>query len=478
MIPNQEPLSENYWTDLLRPVFDGRQVIVAGDTVAQMVPIARLIKSLGAQSTFMLGTQGAGSGDTPTAEDGDWLAIDAPAVSNIVAAVHTGQERLGNLPPSALAALDKYDPGCSAMVLGSFFNENPVIAGRQAFAHRRPEWLALEDKMVVDDIWDKIGVAREPIEIVDVDRTAVMAAAERIDEGYGTVWSGDAREGFSGGGEGVRWVRTAADADSALAYYGQQCDRLRVMPFLEGIPCSVHGIVFPDYVAALRPVEMIVMRRAESNRFFYGGTATYWDPAPADRDEMRSIAKRVGRTLREQVNYRGIFTVDGVVTKNGFRPTEMNPRSGAGIKPLMTGLPQVPLQLIADSLSAGLELDYRPQELESLIIAEADRQRGGGTWLAVPSVLAPIDKRPLKYGPNGWEWADGGGSDADGSPGGGDATVTIGPGPLGSFIMLTPTASSVAHGPSFAPMARDFWRFADQQFNLDIGQLETAQPVR
>ena len=48
------------------------------------------------------------------------------------------------------------------------------------------------------------------------------------------VWSGDAREGFNGGGNFVRWVRSAEERAAALEFFAGHCDRVRVLPFLEG----------------------------------------------------------------------------------------------------------------------------------------------------------------------------------------------------------------------------------------------------
>ena len=56
-----------------------------------------------------------------------------------------------------------------------------------------------------------------------------------------------------------------------------QSNRVRVMPFLEGVPCSVHGIVLPDGTAALRPVELVTLRRGTD--LVYAGCATFWDPS-------------------------------------------------------------------------------------------------------------------------------------------------------------------------------------------------------
>jgi len=459
-----------YWSEILRPVFQGKKIIVVGELIAILLPRARQFKELGAESTFMLATEGVGTGEVPTEEDGEWIALDVPAASDIVEALHAGNAMLNDLPEHVRNALDRYDPDHSAMVVGTFLHELAEVAGRRSLAYRRPEWLSLDDKTVIDSVWDKIGITRESSEIVAVEPDSIRTAAKRLDKGDGVVLSGDSRDGVGGGATGVRWVHTDPDFGNALEYFQQHCDQVRVMPFLEGIPCSIHGIVFPDYVAALRPVEMIVLRKSNSHEFFYAGTATFWDPEPRDREAMRTVAKKVGNALRDTVHYRGIFTVDGVLTKDGFRPTELNPRSGAGIKPVLSGISDLPLELLAQALVAGAGLRYKPEELEALILSASDKQRGGGSWKAIPAHLPQIDRRPIKHSDLGWEWAE--------AEDPGDGTVMIGPGPLGSFVRLTPNSSSVKTGSSFAPLARDFWRFIDEDMNGGIGPLETAQSVR
>jgi hypothetical protein len=470
MDPNKEPLAAEYWTEVIKPVFAGKKVIMAGEVIAGLIPRARQIRELGAESTFMLATEGMGTGDTPTEEDGHWFALDAPHSEDLVDAIHAGIKVMGNLPREAKAAIDWYDPGNEAMVVGTFLHEQPSVAGRKSLAYRKPEWLALDDKTIIDSVWDRIGIPREQSEVVNVDRDAVLQAMQRLDKGDGVVWSGDSRDGVGGGATGVRWVRQEADIDKALEYYQKHCDRLRVMPFMEGIPCSIHGMVFPDYVAAFRPVEMVVLRKADSQEFFYGGTGTFWDPAPADREAMRGLAKQVGGALRDMVDYRGIFTVDGVMTKDGFRPTELNPRSGAGIKPLLAGASELPLELIAQTLVAGHDLDYKPAELEKFMLKVADENRSGGTWKALTAHLPAMDKRAVNLTDDGWAWANEGED--------GIATVSVGPGPLGSFIRLTPSPGAIQAGPSFGSLARDFWRFIDQNMPSNIGPLDPAQSVR
>lgn len=151
----------------------------------------------------------------------------------------------------------------------------------------------------------------------------------------------------------LRWVRRVEEVEEAAAFLGARCDRARVMPFLEGIPCSIHGMVFPGGVASFRPVEMVTLRQPGSGSLRYAGAATFWDPPLADREAMRDLARRVGEGLRERVGYRGAFTVDGVLTAEGFRPTELNPRLGAGLAMIPGDLPELPVTLLDRVLVEG-----------------------------------------------------------------------------------------------------------------------------
>src|ERR671920_1844814 len=139
-----------------------------------------------------------------------------------------------------------------------------------------------------------------PYAVVPTDRDALAEATRDLAGALGAVWSGDTKEGFNGGGDYVRWVRDEADQARAVAFFLPRCDRVRVMPFLDGVPCSIHGLVLPDGTAAFRPVELAILRDA-GRRFVYGGQGTTWDPPDADRAAMRDLVRRTGECLRLRV---------------------------------------------------------------------------------------------------------------------------------------------------------------------------------
>jgi len=351
------------------------------------------------------------------------------------------------------------------------FNELPEIAGRRVYGPRRPQWRLLEDKVVVDDLWDELGVARAPSEVVPADPAALRAAAGRLDRGTGTAWAGDARQGFHGGAFGLRWVRVEEDVAEAVAFLAARCDRVRVMPFLEGIPCSIHGVVFPHGVATFRPVELVTLRRPGSSRLRYAGAATFWDPPDPDREVMRDLARRVGDALRERVGYRGAFTVDGVLSAEGFLPTELNPRLGAGLSVMTGALPDLPVSLLDRALVEAEPLAYGPDDLERQLLAAADQTRAGGAWTVTDRGPADTTRElPVTFRGAACRPA------ADGRPA--DGVLSFGPSGVGGFVRLAIDPDRVPVGRSVAPLAVAAFALADEVFGTGIGPLEPAQAVR
>jgi hypothetical protein len=343
------------------------------------------------------------------------------------------------------------------------------MAGRRVWGARPAASLALEDKTRIDAFWDRIGVERSPFVIVTLSIAAVRGACDRMNRGSGTVWAGDAREGLHGGAHLIRWVRSDSDLSDALGFFSERCDRVRIMPFLEGIPCSIHGLVFRDDIVTIRPVELITLRPKVGAKFLYAGAATYWDPSDADREYIRAVARRVGEAYRAQVG-PGTFTVDGVMTEDGFRPTELNPRFGAGLNVIARGLPDLPLVLICQALQGGEELDYRPRELEEMLVQGADAHRYGGGWTTLSKVEQETREHALVHLDGGYRLA---------SPGErADATLLIGPSNIGGFVRFTPDPTRTPRGPSIAPAVVEAFDLADREFGTGLGPLASADAVR
>lgn len=273
---------------------------------------------------------------------------------------------LRDLSPEAVAAIEELDPDGRGMFRTTPFvtSDEPVL-GRPVTGGRPRAFLELEDKVLAEDVWAGAGVAAAPSRVVPLDDRALTEATEQLRGPLGAVWTGD---GLTGGGDYVRWVADHDDQVRVRAFFLPRSRRVRVMPFLDGVPCSIHGFVLADGTATLRPVEIAVLRDRAARTFVYGGLGSTWDPPAADREEMREVARRVGEHLRRAHRYRGAFGVDGVLTVEGFRPTELNPRMSAGAT-LLTRVDSDFFQLLQASLLAGVDTGATVADVEELVPA-------------------------------------------------------------------------------------------------------------
>jgi hypothetical protein len=470
MEPTADPLPDlAAWTQRLAAPFAGRPVIVGFDPLAGMTRRVASLLEWGARRPLLI-ARGVGTGPLPSTDDAEILVLDAG-----VAAMMSEEVRellaLATSPPAELvAAVEDYDPDREAVWWMGPFARTGTLLGRPVLGGRRAAWAALEDKTIVDEMWDALSIPRAPSVVVPVEEAPSHAAGE-LDLGMGTVWSGDSRDGLNGAADFVRWVNSDAQARRALEFFAARCDRVRVMPFLEGIPCSIHGIVAPDGVAALRPVEMVVLRQPDTGRFTYAGVSTWWDPPAGDRDYLRSLARRTGELLAERVAYRGGFGIDGVLTADGFLPTELNPRFAGGLARIGRALLDLPIDLLQINLVDGRDIGISASALEKLLVSAADDNRGGDAMGVSGAVrLTETHSIAVAFHDGAFHAVS---LDA---PAWG--TVSAGPNAVGAFVRLQPGADALAPGDRMAPYAIAALAFADAAFGTDFGQLQAAPDVR
>jgi hypothetical protein len=458
-----------YYQDIFRQMFKGQRVIIVGLPLAGTADAVARFRRLGSDRCLVLAS-GRGSGTFPSPDDAEWMILEHRS-PDVVTELHAVEGLMANPPAEVIGAMDRYDPGRRALVVAPVVTLGPIpteMAGRRVWGGRPAASLALEDKTRIDAFWDRIGIERAPFALAPLSIAAVRGAFDRMDYGSGTVWAGDARDGLHGGAHLIRWVRSGSDLTEALAFFSERCDQVRIMPFLEGIPCSIHGLVFPDDIVTIRPVELVTLRPTAGAKFLYAGAATYWDPSDADREYMRGVARRVGEAFRAEVG-PGTFTVDGIMTEDGFRPTELNPRFGAGLNVIARGLPDLPLVLICQALQGGEALDYRPRDLEDMLVQGADAHRSGGGWTTIKTVVQESREHAIARVDGGYRLA------ALGEPA--DASLLIGPSNIGGFVRFTPDPTRTPRGASIAPAVVAAFALADREFGAELGPLAPAVAV-
>lgn len=452
-------------TGALTDVYRGRRWILAADVLAAAPALLAELASVGvpAEDVFIVaGSRGTGPppADVPT----EVLGI---AAGDLMAGIHAFDDALGRLPAGVLARLAVFDPDRRAGVIAPLFTQRSTAAERRVWGARPALWRALEDKTVVDRVWQAAEVPQAPAVVVPAEASALRSAAAAMDVGAGTVWVADNRSGWHGGATGLRWVRTSEQADAAAAHMAQRADQVRVMPFLDGVPCSVHGIVLPDATVALRPCEMVVLRRPGRSDLCYAGMASAWDPPHADREDMRACARRVGEHLRAAVDYRGAFSLDGVMTTDGFRPTELNPRFGAALG-LASGGVDVPLYLLHLAVVEGVVADRPAEDVERAILTGADAVRAVRCHVVVDRSVGEHTVHLRRTGAGVTTSQE---SEAE-------VTVHSGPAAMGSFIGLSVSAGAAPTGSSVAPLIADVLTWADEHLDLGLGPVEAAPDVR
>jgi hypothetical protein len=445
----------------LGAVFAGRAVVITGGFAVSAKRSIEQLRELGAER-FLVVAFGTGTGDLPAGPDVDVLISELGAGDDFIDNIRAEERAIARPSGEILDALARFDPERSAIVLAQPFLDVRTLGDRRLFGARRSEWVAFEDKTTVDDLFDALGVARPPGVVVAADSSSVLAAAARLDRGAGTVWSGDAREGFNGGGARVRWVRADTDRAEAFEVLLARCDRLRVAGFVEGVACSMHGFVVDDGVAAFRPVELVTLRGSSPPWLRYCGCATFFDP-PADQvATMRESVRRVGEHLRTQVGFRGAFTLDGISSAGGWVATECNPRYGAALNYLDDALPELCMVMLHHATVEGV-VDVPHAALERAVVEAGARTRWGGAWIAAARSIDETSKIALVGDANGFRRA------REGEPG--DATITLGPGRLGGHVRIDLDPERTPAGPSITPRAAAGFAFADQEFATGIGPL-------
>ena len=466
MTQDVEGLIQHY-RGQIRTIVEGRPWLVAMDVSVSAGRTGRMLMELGADRVLAIAAS-RGVGELPPPEEVRCIDLGLEGETDMMEAIRRSGRALADLPDWAQAEVDRFDPDREALVLENVFASGDPVGGRSVYGPRCGSWQALEDKMIIDALWDDAGIDRAPSAIRPAELDALWSAhGDMSFTGWGTVWVGDNREGWHGGAKLLRWVRSRTGAVDAHTFLAASCDRVRVMPFLDGIPCSIHGWVFADRVIGFRPCEMLVFRVPGSDRLSYAGAATSWEPTDAVRESMERAVLRVGSHIRQRVGYRGSFTIDGVVTADGFLPTELNPRFGGALSRLSRGISDLPLYFLHVATMAGETLDYRPSELQKLVRTQAARHPVVRGMHMLEGVRHGEERtQPLCRLGDGWREAQ--------SEEQADAVLSMGPAAAGTVVFASVNEHAIRRGTSAAPEICRLLAFADELWDLGIGPLEPA----
>lgn len=440
----------------LSRIFAGRRWILVNGVSAGMQALIDQLRGWGA-AEFLVVAGETGVGEQPDAET---VFMPSPP-GTVMEGFRRFAAQVADPPAAVRAAVDRFDPDRAARALGPLFGTPAEFLGRRLYGDRPAHWESLEDKTAAAAVWEEAGVAHAPSEVVDL--ADAPAAAARLAGELGTVWSADNTEGWHGGGEYTCWAADPEGAAGAVRRLRGRAHRVRVMPFLDGLPCSIHGVVTGDGVAALRPVELLILRRVDRKGFVYAGVANTWDPPSSLHEEMRSAARAVGEVLRRRTGHRGPFSIDGIATGDGFRPTELNPRFSIGYGIQAATVEALHGGFFVRALVEG-DLDVRAAAVEEAIVSAADASRAVRTGVPIEG-KRPRASMTLRIVGDEVERADDG------------AELELGPSPAGSFMFWKVDASRIRPGPPFGPHAAAAVGIAAAEWDLPLPAVEAAPDV-
>lgn len=246
--------------------------------------------------------------------------------------------------------VDRFDPDRKALLVIPDPFDPPQAGRRDRLGRRHPIARLLEDKTIVDTLWDSLGLKRARSIIADAGQDVATLGA-LVDGGTGVVCAIRPRAGGpTSGGDGIWWWRGSQPPEHMSA---PASARMRLMPLLEGLPVRLHGLVLGSRVITFPPMEIIALPRPDRGTFLPAGEVP---SALPHRAELVACTERIGAKLRSAVSYRGAFAVDGVLTDAGFLPTDLNARLTSAMEPAP---PELRVQLHAVNLLArdGIELD-------------------------------------------------------------------------------------------------------------------------
>ena len=462
-----------YFTEDLRhrlaAVFGSRPWVVASEVVQGATFMAAGLKAAGASDVVAVG---AVMGVGPVPEGIPTMTIGMDGIESMLDSIRTADVLFHDPPGNVLAFIEEWDASGDARTIVDFTMSGGTVCGRASFGGRGDDWVALEDKLVAREIWRSAGLRTADDEVVDLsDLAGCLAAHRRLRTDLGTVWAGDNREGWHGGADGTYWVPDAEVAHEVVETMRDSHDVARIMPFVEGIPCSVLGMVTADRTIAFRPMELFIYRDFAAHRIVYGKASSHWDPPVADRVEMRTAAVAVGEEMRRRADYRGIFTLDGIMSAEGFVPTEVNPRFGGALPGLLDtpgGL--INLMFVNLCVVEGELDDIDSAELERWVLGDLDGRRRGIGMLETSN--APSDDQQMFVALD----AQGRLCEVDEA---GDAICNVMWGakaPHGLIRMIA--LDGIEHGSSKAGLFLDIAKFADANWNIGIPNLIPATDVR
>jgi hypothetical protein len=347
-----------------------------------------------------------------------------------------------------------FDPDNTATLVLPDPLDPPHAGVRRRIGVRQPAWRLFEDKTVVDTLWDAAGVPRAQSIISDDTADLAMLGAI-VDQGTGVVCSCQpVGAGPTAGGDGIWWWRDGQPPTTTpTARPGTW--RVRLMPLLEGVPVRLHGLALADRAIPFPPMELVTLPRVEQGTFLCAGAV----PMLGDAANLVTETERLGAGLRERLSYRGGFSVDGILTANGFLPTDFNARLTSAMEAVPSER-RVLLHAVNLLAREGIEPDSSTVEqlIEETFTASATCTLFGAATHA--NERSPREVSVCWHGDR-----------LVPDPRGAGGTLAVTPSPRGWLLTATLATNCLPGGDRVGPWAPEIFRLSDEVLGTNFGKL-------
>src|SRR5690349_20879695 len=125
----------------LREVFAGRPVVLVGGPAAGATQRVAQLRSLGVER-FLVVASSPGTGPQPDDAELAWYELESFA--DPIGEFRAEERAFAAPPAEALAAIERFDPSGSAILLAPPFFDVRAFGPRPVFGARRRDWVALE----------------------------------------------------------------------------------------------------------------------------------------------------------------------------------------------------------------------------------------------------------------------------------------------------------------------------------------------
>lgn len=310
---------------LLIDKFQSAKIIIAGRTTRYSLDLVRELRQFGCSDFLVVLNK-----DITFKKflEGRVPSIGAGKSSNesITASINSYQKHLVVLHDDVRRAINRFDPAGDAIVIIHPTIALDELAGRTVFGYKNNTYNDLQNKLKFSVMLDKIDVLSSEYIVCPSNSEEIRSGFMKLNRGKGVVIAADNKLGWHGAGDRTRWIHHKSDCENIASFFRDRANEVRIMPFLTGVPCSAQLLITNESCSVLNIVEQLNLLNIKQNKFVFCGVSSYWRPNEKSAGQIVKMGESIGEILRVEDGYRGFLSIDGILTEDGFMPTEINPR--------------------------------------------------------------------------------------------------------------------------------------------------------